>query len=291
MTFAWGKRTYVMAVLNVTPDSFSGDGLLTAENWVSAAVTQAQRFVDAGADIIDVGGESSRPGSTPITVQEELNRLLPVIEALKQTVDAPLSVDTYRAPVAQAVLDLGADWINDIWGLRMDPDLAGVVAMGGCHVVLMHNRSKPKDVAQEDRLGGRYIGVHYDDLIDDVSKELFYSINLALEAGVDPSRIIVDPGIGFGKTVDQNLRLINELGHIKSLGYPVLLGPSRKSFIGYTLDLPPEERLEGTAAAVAIGIDRGADIVRVHDVKEMVRVARMTDKIIGRGTPIVELGS
>jgi dihydropteroate synthase len=280
MSFDWGRRTYVMAILNVTPDSFSGDGFLDEEDFVSASVAQARQFVVDGADIIDVGGESSRPGSTPISAEEELSRVLPVIEALRDAIDVPLSVDTYRASVANAVLDLGADWINDIWGLSMDPDLATVIAQRECHVVLMHNRSKPKNVAQEDRLGGRYVGVHYDDLIKDVTEELEFSVDLALEAGVDPSRIIVDPGIGFGKTIEQNLQLIDNLQQIKTLGYPVLIGPSRKSFIGYTLDLPPKERMEGTAAAVAIGIDRGADVVRVHDVKEIARVVRMTDKIV-----------
>lgn len=279
-TFDWGRRTFVMAILNITPDSFSGDGLYNHDNWIDATVDQARRFVEEGADILDIGGESTRPGSIPISVEEELDRVVPVVKALKSALDVPLSVDTYRAAVAEAVLDVGADWINDIWGLRMDPDLAEVVAQRGCMVVLMHNRSKPKNVAQEGRLGGRYVGVLYDDLIGDIQNELKQSIDLALEAGVDPSRIIIDPGIGFGKTVDQNVQLIEGLNHFKELGYPILLGPSRKSFIGYTLDLPPEDRLEGTSATVAIGIDRGADIVRVHDVKEMVRVVRMTDKIV-----------
>ena len=164
----------------------------------------------------------------------------------------------------------------------MDPEMASLVASKGCMVVLMHNRSKPKNVAQEERLGGRYIGVRYDDLIEDIQHELKESIDLAIGAGVNPAQIIIDPGIGFGKTVEQNLQLIQQLGRFKELGYPILLGPSRKSFIGYSLDLPPEERLEGTAATIAIGIDRGADIVRVHDVKEIVRVVRMTDKIVRR---------
>lgn len=280
MNFAWGSRTYVMGILNVTPDSFSGDGILTAEDAVGAAVTQARKFVTEGADILDIGGESTRPGSTPIGVEEELERVIPAVKAIREVVDVPLSIDTYKAPVAEAALKAGADLVNDVWALRMDPDVADVAARWGCPLILMHNRSKPKNLAQEERLGGRYVGVIYDDLIEDIKRELRQSIDTALTKGVERRQIIIDPGIGFGKTVDQNLRLLDELDRFRDMGYPILLGPSRKSFIGYTLDLPPEERLEGTAAAVAIGIDRGADIVRVHDVKEIVRVARMTDKIV-----------
>jgi dihydropteroate synthase/2-amino-4-hydroxy-6-hydroxymethyldihydropteridine diphosphokinase len=276
----WGARTYVMGILNVTPDSFSGDGVLRRDDWLQAAVAQARQFVADGADILDVGGESTRPGSTPVTEAQELARVLPVIEAVRAVVEVLISVDTYRSAVAGAALAAGADWINDVWAMRMDPDMAGLIAGAGCPVALMHNRSKPKDVAQEERLGGRYIGVAYDDLIEDIKRELQESIDLALAAGVQPEQIILDPGVGFGKTVSQNLQLINELHYFRAPGYPILLGPSRKSFIGYTLNLPPEERLEGTAAAVAVGIARGADIVRVHDVKPMVRVARMTDSIV-----------
>ncbi len=278
----WGWRTHVMGIVNVTPDSFSGDGLLENGDWLENAVEQARQFVADGADILDVGGESTRPGSTPVALEEELARVVPTIKALRAAVDTPISVDTYRAPVAAAALEAGADWINDVWGLRMDPAMAELVARAGCPVVLMHNRSRPKDVEQEKRLGGRYVGVHYDDLIEDVKRELLISVELALNAGVDEETIIVDPGIGFGKTVAQNLQLIDELNRIKELGYPLLLGPSRKSFIGYTLDLPPDDRVEGTAATVAIGIDRGADIVRVHDVHPIARIARMTDRIVRR---------
>jgi len=280
MSFEWGRRTYVMGILNATPDSFSGDGLMSAEQWIGRAVDQAQRFVEDGADIIDIGGESTRPGSIPVSEEEESTRILPMIEAIRRAVDIPLSADTYRAAVAERALDAGADWINDVWGLHMDPGMAGLVARRKCPVVIMHNRSKPKNVAQEERLGARYVGVHYEELIADVRLELQESVDLALAAGVEPSQIILDPGLGFGKTVSQSLQLINQLGLLKDLGFPLLLGPSRKSFIGYTLDLPPDKRIEGTAATVAIGIDRGADIVRVHDVKEMVRVVRMTDQIV-----------
>lgn len=280
MAFEWGKRTYVMGIINATPDSFSGDGLMEQAAVVEAAIAQARRFLADGADILDIGGESTRPGSTPVSAEEEMARVVPVIKAVRQAVELPISVDTYRANVAEAALAAGADWINDIWGLRMDPEMAGLVARAGCPVVIMHNRSKPKNVDQEERLGGHYVGVQYDDLIADVRRELQASIDLALAAGIRPSQIIVDPGIGFGKTISQNLRLIDELDKFKSMGYPILLGTSRKSFIGHTLDLPPDERMEGTAATVALGIDRGADVVRVHNVKAIVRVARMVDAIV-----------
>ncbi len=281
----WGWRTQVMGVVNVTPDSFSGDGLLgddQTDHWLEQVVAQARQFVADGADIIDVGGESTRPGSLPVSAEEERARILPAVRAIRQEVSVPISVDTYRAAVAAAALEAGADWINDVWGLRMDAEMAAVASEAGCPLVLMHNRSQPKDVAQEARLGGRYVGVQYTDLIEDVKRELLQSVELALSAGVAEENIILDPGIGFGKTVTQNLQLIDQLNQIKALGYPLLLGTSRKSFIGYTLDLPPDERVEGTAATIAIGIDRGADIVRVHDVRAMSRVATMVDAIVRR---------
>ena len=275
----WGTRTYLMGILNITPDSFSGDGLWREGNGVAAAVAQAQQFVADGADILDIGAESTRPGSQPIAAAEELDRLIPVIAAVRQAVEVPISVDSYRAEVARAALDAGANWVNDVWGFRMDEGMAKVVAEWGCPVVLMHNRSKPKDAIQEERLGGRYVGVHYNDLFADIIHELQESIALAHAAGVKDEQIILDPGLGFGKTVPQSLQLLNGLHQFKQLGYPLLIGPSRKSFIGYTLDLPPDERVEGTTATVAIAIARGADIIRVHDVKIMARVAKMTDAI------------
>ncbi len=278
--FTWGIKTYVMGILNVTPDSFSGDGLLVDQDWIEETVKKAIGFVADGADIIDIGGESTRPGSLPISTEEETARVVPVIEAVRPHVDVPLSVDTYRASVAKAALQAGADWVNDVWGLRMDPDLAELVADRGCPMVIMHNRSKPKNVDQQARLGGRYIGIDYRNLLEDIAQELKQSIDIAASHHVDEQQIIIDPGIGFGKTVEQNLALLKGLDSLKELGYPILVGPSRKSFIGYTLNLPPEERLEGTAAAITIAIDRGADVVRVHDVKEMVRVARMADAIL-----------
>jgi len=284
-TFEWGTRTYIMGILNVTPDSFSGDGLIEKAGpedlaFVEAAVVQAKQQVDEGADIIDVGGESTRPGSAPVSAEEEKRRVLPVIQRLRAEIDAPISIDTYKAEVAEAALEAGADLVNDVWALRADPDMARLVAERQVPVILMHNRSHPKEAAIEARLGGRYQGVQYDDLLADVIRELRESIDTALSAGIAPERIIVDPGIGFGKTVEQNLELLNRLDELKVLGHPILLGPSRKSFIGYTLDLPPDQRVEGTAATVALGIARGADIVRVHDVREMVRVARMSDAVV-----------
>lgn len=278
----WGWRTYIMGILNITPDSFSGDGLLDEEAWLEATVDQARRFVDDGTDFLDVGGESTRPGSAPVTAEEEFARVIPAIEVLAEAVDVPISVDTYRASVAEAALDAGADWINDVWGLRMDREMANLAASARCPLILMHNRSQPKNVEQRTRLGGRYVGIHYDNLVEDVRRELLESVDLALKAGVKEEMIVIDPGIGFGKTVSQNMQLVRELDRVKLSGYPLLLGTSRKSFIGYTLDLPPEERMEGTAATVTIGIDRGADIVRVHDVRSISRVAKMTDRIVRR---------
>lgn len=280
---AWGDQTFVMGIINVTPDSFSGDGLLSQQDAVRAAVERACRFVWEGADILDIGGESTRPGSQPVDAEKEMQRVLPVILAIRQVgLPVILSVDTYKASVAEAALQAGADWINDVWALRGDPELAAVAAAHHAPIILMHNRSKPNDAALDRRLGGRYVGAQYDDLLGEITQELLESVGSALRAGVEKDHIILDAGIGFGKTVDQNLELLNRQDEICSLGYPVLLGPSRKSFIGYTLDAPPDQRLEGTAAAVAVGISRGVDIIRVHDVAAMVKVARMTDAIVRR---------
>jgi dihydropteroate synthase len=283
--FCWGERTYVMGIINVTPDSFSGDGLIspaqsTSEQVVAAAVERALTLLGQGADIIDVGGESTRPGGVPVDEEMELARVIPVVCRLREATDAPISIDSYKAAVASAALDAGADMVNDVWGLQMDPQMAPLVATREVPVVLMHNRSRPKDAAQAERLGGHYVGVQYDDLLADVLRELRAQVDRALEAGIDSGRIIIDPGIGFGKTVEQNLRLLNRLDELRVLGFPILLGPSRKSFVGHVLDLPPEERLEGTMAATAVGVLRGADIVRVHDVQPAVRVVRMVDAIL-----------
>jgi dihydropteroate synthase len=287
-TLTWGARTYVMGILNITPDSFSGDGLLAsspgdARSGARAALEQARRFVEAGVDILDVGGESTRPGSQPVGVEEERQRVIPVVKALAgEFPETLISIDTCKAIIAEEALQGGALIVNDVWGLRADPELAGVVARHGVPVILMHNRSNPASVEVRQRLGNAYVGPHYENLLEDVKRELLESVALAHAAGIKDEAIILDPGIGFGKTIEQNLELIDRLDELKALGYPVLIGPSRKSFIGYTLDLPPEQRTEGTAAAVAVGVVRGADIVRVHDVEYMSRVAKMADALTRR---------
>jgi len=279
-----------MGILNITPDSFSGDGLLAEiderqsgwgeERLVSSAMEQARRFVSARVDFLDVGGESTRPGSAQISVEEEMGRVLPVIHALSREFDVLISVDTYKSEVAQAALEGGAQLVNDVWGLRADPRLAETVARYEVPIILMHNRSSWAHAEIKERLGGRYVGIPYENLLEDIKRELLESVTLARAAGIPEDKIILDPGIGFGKTIEQNLELLNHLDEICRLGYPVMVGPSRKSFIGYTLDLPPDQRLEGTAAAVAVSILRGADIVRVHDVEFMTRLVRMTDAIV-----------
>lgn len=265
-------RTHVMGILNVTPDSFSNGGKYLN---LRDAVQRAQEIVAEGADIIDVGGESTRPGSLPISPSEEIKRVVPVVERLAQTLDVPISVDTYKSEVARQALEAGAHLINDISGLRFDPQMAGVVAEYGAPVVVMHIKGTPRDMQQNPT---------YRDLLSEIAAYLRKSIELATVAGISREKVIIDPGIGFGKTAQYNLKIIRRLRELTSLGQPILIGPSRKSFIGQVLDLPVEERLEGTAAAVALSILNGAHLVRVHDVKEMVRVARMTDAICGRFT-------
>ena len=275
--FSWGTRCYVMGILNLSPDSFSGDGLADAQG----AVAQALRFADAGADIIDIGGESTRPDARPLDAAAEAERVVPVVAAVRAALpDMPLSVDTYRAWVAQTALNAGADIVNDVWGLRADADIAALAAARGAPVILMHNRTRPGHADIDLRLGGQYTGAHYDDLLGEIYDELAALAAGAMAAGIDADQIVLDPGLGFGKSLAQNLALMNHLGHFKSLGYPLLVGPSRKSFIGRTLDVPVEDRLAGTAAAAAVSIVRGADIVRVHDVAELVQVARMADAIL-----------
>lgn len=283
-----------MGILNITPDSFSGDGLLNTiahspnstsqnrleETLLAKAIEKAKQFIRDGADIIDIGGESTRPGAETVSAAEEMDRVLPLVRELAAREDVLISIDTYKAEVGEAALEAGADIVNDVWGLRADPQLAEVAARRGVPVILMHNRSSWANAEIKEKLGGRYINMPYENLLEDVKRELMESVKIASAAGVKEEQIILDPGIGFGKTVEQNLELINRLGEIRELGYPVLLGPSRKSFIGYTLNLPPDQRLAGTAAAVALGIVRGADIVRVHDVEFMVQVARMTDAMV-----------
>jgi dihydropteroate synthase len=279
--FQWGSRTYVMGILNITPDSFSGDGLLSRGNNLERSLRQAEYFLKYEVDILDVGGESTRPGSQPVSAEAELERVIPVIQAIvREFPEALISIDTYKSRVAEKAFEAGARILNDVWGLRADPELANVAAQSKVPVILMHNRSNPAGVEVREALGNAYIGSEYGDLIEDVKRELLAGVELAKKAGVEERRIILDPGIGFGKTREHNLELVNRLDEIRSLGYPILLGPSRKSFIGFTLDLPADQRIEGTAAAIAVGIARGADIIRVHDVKEMTRVARMTDAIV-----------
>ena len=261
-TFRWGERTFVMGVINMSPDSFSGDGLDNLET----ALQQARNFIAEGVDMLDIGGESTRPNSNPISIREEIDRILPVLTRLAGKVEVPLSVDTYKIEVARACLDAGADMINDIWGLQYEPELARLAAERKVPIILMSNqRNKPE----------RHI-------IPAVIADLKRAIDTALDAGIAWEDIIIDPGIGFGKKLDQNYELIRRLNELKILGRPVLLGTSRKSMIGLTLDLPENDRLEGTAATNAIGIFQGADIIRVHDVHEMIRIARMSDAITGR---------
>ena len=280
-TFNWGSRTYVMGILNVTPDSFSGDGIIAKGDAVEVAVEQARDFLASGADILDVGGESTRPGSAPVNADEEMERVIPIIHSLnKNFPEAILSIDTYKAQVAEEAIRAGAHIVNDVWGLRADDELAFVAAKYETPVILMHNRSNPASVEVREKFGNAYIGAEYEDLIEDVKRELMESVELARKAGIAESHIVLDPGIGFGKKREHNLELINRLGEIRQLGYPILLGASRNSFIGFTLDLPADHRVEGTAATVSVGITRGADIIRVHDVKEMARVAKMTDAIV-----------
>ena len=259
-TFYWGERTYVMGVINVSPDSFSGDGL----DSVSAALEQAKRFVAEGADIIDVGGESTRPGSAPISVDEELRRVIPVLERLASEIDVPLSIDTYKLEIARQALEVGVQIVNDIWGLKKEPKLAELAAGKGVPIILMSN--------QREHPCRR--------IIPELISDLKTSIDMALDAGVPWDNIIIDPGVGFGKTLEQNLEIVRRLDKLRVLGRPVLLGTSRKSMIGLVLDLPPEQRLEGTAASIAIGIAKGADIIRVHDIEKMTRVCRMSDAIV-----------
>lgn len=280
-TFHWGSRTYVMGILNVTPDSFSGDGIFAAGDVTEQAVKQAEGFLANGADILDVGGESTRPGSEPVNAENEMERVVPVIAALRQNFpDVLISIDTYKSSVAEAAIRAGANIVNDVWGFRADPEIASVAARYRTPVILMHNRSNPASVEVREKLGGTYVGAEYADLVEDVKRELMNSVEIALKAGVEEKLVLLDPGIGFGKKREHNLELINRLDEIRSLGYPILLGTSRKSFIGFTLDLPPDQRVEGTAATVAVGITRGADMIRVHDVKEMARVAKMTDALV-----------
>lgn len=259
-----GQRTLIMGILNVTPDSFSDGGRY---NRVDAALRHAREMLEAGADIIDIGGESTRPGHQPVGQEEELERVLPVIEALhRELPQAPISVDTYKAEVARQALEAGAHIMNDIWGCKKEPEMAHVAARYGCPLILMHNRLERR----------------YDRFVEEVKADLLASVALAKAAGVKDDQIWLDPGIGFAKTGEDNLVLMSHLDELCALGYPVLLGTSRKKFIRDTLQLPVDDVVEGTAATVALGIAQGCQIVRVHDVASIARTARMCDAVLYR---------
>jgi len=267
-SFDFSQRTYIMGILNVTPDSFSDGGKYFGKE---RAVEQALRMRDEGADIIDIGGESTRPGAEKISVKEEISRVVPVIEALANKVKIPISIDTYKSAVAEAAILSGASIINDISGLRFDPEMPRVAARHNVPVVIMHIKGTPKNMQKKPV---------YKALIPEITDYLREGIEIARNAGVADDKIVIDPGIGFGKTIEHNLEIIKKLNEFSGLEKPILIGPSRKSFIGRILgDLPVTERLEGTAAVLAIGIFNGANIIRVHDIKEMGRVARIADRI------------
>ncbi|WP_042354656.1 dihydropteroate synthase [Bacillus rubiinfantis] len=258
------KRTYVMGILNITPDSFSDGGKFSV---LERAVEHAQEMVANGADIIDIGGESTRPGFAAVAAEDELERVIPVIEAVAKQVDVPISIDTYKAEVAKQAIEAGAHIINDIWGAKADKDMASVAAKYQVPIILMHNR--------HDR--------NYHHFVRDVINDLFESIALVKQAGVKDNQIILDPGIGFAKDYQENITMMQNLDKLEMLGYPVLLGTSRKSMIGQALDLPVNERMEGTGATVCFGIQKGCQIIRIHDVKEMSRMAKMMDAMMGKG--------
>lgn len=282
----WGKKTRIMGILNLTPDSFSGDGLMSrGGDVVAEAVRQAQRFAAEGADCLDIGGISTRPGHSLIPVEEELQRVLPTLQALANEVKLPISIDTFRFEVAAAALAAGAHLINDIWGLRYDRTLARLAAEANTPLVLMHNRMEPSDPAYCTQVQSLPFGPAnvYEDIVADVRSELDQSLALAQSLGLPRWLTVIDPGLGFGKTVEQQLELIARLDELKATNDPLLLGPSRKNFVGKVLGgLPREERLEGTLAAAVLAIERGADILRVHDVRAASRAAAMADAIVRR---------
>ncbi|SES40971.1 dihydropteroate synthase [Salipaludibacillus aurantiacus] len=260
----FSKKTYVMGILNLTPDSFSDGGKFNQEQEASS---RAQNMVLQGAHIIDLGGESTRPGATAVEEEEELRRVLSPLKAVREAVNVPISIDTYKAKVADEAIKSGANIINDVWGCKADPRMAEVAARHRVPIILMHNRKEAV----------------YDNLMDDIKADLLESIRICREAGVKEDKIILDPGIGFAKSYEENVLVMRNLEKVTSLGYPVLLGTSRKSLISKTLDLPVEERVEGTGATVCLGIDKGCDIVRVHDVLEISRMTKMMDVMIGKG--------
>lgn len=255
------KKTVIMGILNVTPDSFSDGGQFNQQD---LAVKHALQMEHDGADIIDVGGESTRPGHTPLGMEEEIERVVPMIQAIRKHSGIPISIDTYKAETARRALDAGADIINDVWGAKADPDMARIAAEYQAPIILMHNRDNN----------------HYQDIIEDMKSDLRENINLVLDAGVAPEKIILDPGIGFAKDYQQNLFVMNHLEAFHELGYPILLGTSRKGFIGKTLNLTVDRRVEGTGATVCLGIAKGCQIMRVHDVLQIARMAKMMDTML-----------
>src|SRR5262245_26637063 len=264
-TFRWGERTFVMGILNITPDSFSGDGLLSGAGAVASAVAQARTMADEGADLLDIGGESTRPGHTEVDEAEELRRVVPVVEAVRNALpEMPITIDTTKPSVAEAALAAGADAINDVGAVSIGSAMSAVAAERHVPIVLMHGRGEPV----------------YTDVVGEVLEDLRRAVTVAERAGVASEDILVDPGIGFGKTAEQNLELLRNLGALRAIGRPILLGTSRKSTIGRVLDLPADERVEGTLVTTALGVAAGVDIVRVHDVRANVRAARMADAIV-----------
>lgn len=259
--FDYGKKTYIMGILNVTPDSFSDGGNFDK---IDNAINHAKEMIEDGADIIDIGGESTRPGHKYVQAEDEIKRVIPVIKELKKEIKVPISIDTYKAKVAEEALKLGVEMINDVWGLKKDKDMAKIVAKYDAYVCIMHNQD----------------GTEYDkDIVESMKESLQESIEMAIDAGVQKNKIVLDPGIGFGKTFEQNLEVLRRLNELNDLGYPILLGTSRKSVIGNVLQVEPKERLEGTIATTVLGIRDGVDIVRVHDVKENLKAAKMADAI------------
>lgn len=263
-TIDLSTKTQVMGILNVTPDSFSDGGKY---NQVDKAVERAKQMVADGADIIDIGGESTRPGYTSVEVEDEIKRIVPIIKKIKASVDVPISIDTFKSETARAALEAGADIINDIWGAKYEPEIARIAAEYGAPIILMHNRKEAR----------------YNDLITDMKNDLLESIEIAKANGVKDKQIILDPGVGFAKSMKENLMVMRNLDLFKGMGYPILLGVSRKRVIGHVLDLPIEDRDEGTGATTAFGITKGVDIVRVHNITLNARIAKMTDALVGKG--------
>jgi dihydropteroate synthase len=270
--FRWGTSTYVMGILNTSPESFSGDGISGPED----ALLQAQKMVTDGADLLDIGGESTKPGYQPVSLEEELRRVIPVIKNIAPQIPIPISIDTTKYEVAVQAIKAGAKMINDQWGLKREPRLAELAAEKNLPLILMSNQ---RDKGGFDK-GVQRDASNYSDVIAEVISSLTYSLNTALAAGIKNDNIILDPGIGFGKTWQQDIEIVRRLHELTVLGRPILLGPSRKSLIKMVLKLPVNDRVEGTAAVIAIGIANGADIVRVHDVKQIARVCKMSDAIV-----------